>query len=452
MTARRASALLARGWLRDGRRWNLGSALVLAGTLVAMVGTAGLLDGTRHETLDRVSDFYTGDLRITPYRAGAIPPGSFDMNASRSPVAELADAGVVVSPRIEAQFVMSRQGFVSNILETYGKDGQFPIETPGQRGDDANRTLAIGVLVGLEDGDPAAARIASHLVAGRMPKDTDDGHIEVVLSRTRLLQFLTPAERDAVGDEPPVEAICHRGGAARSTSCEVTSAQTSANPLFRDVVRMHVDIVGLYDTGVDVMDTFTIVAPAKPVRALLGHDRDERVVNVLVVQRGDVGQAQAVADKHGWATEGTEAFAADYVGQLIDFLAFVIFLVGGLLFLLPTFLLSHGITRQLALQQRELAVCTAIGVPTSVLRRALALQVLRIGLIGAGVATVAAVLMALALPLVVHRIVGLPAGFHVTTLTIVIAVAVTLFAMVIGWTLGMRARSRLPLTAQLRAA
>lgn len=454
---RTAAGTLARGWLRDGRRWSLGSSLVLAATLIAMVGTSGLLDGTRHATLERVADFYTGDLRITPVSAGAIPTGWFDLNASaRGPGAmqELQNEGLVVSPRTEAQFVMSRQGFLVNAIGTFNSEGQFAIDTPGQSGDNETHSLAIGGLIGIEDLDPAAGRIAAHLVEGRLPTTTTDGTVEVAMSVARLRQFLTPAERAALHGPPSLATMCHRTATSRSTPCEITSALTTNDGLFHDLVRKPVDVVGLFDTGIDVLDTFTMVAAASQVRELLGHPANAHIANALLVEAGDTAVARAVADRHHWASEDTATFAASYVGQLIAVLAWVAFGVSALLFLLPTFLVSHGISRQLALQQRELAVCTAIGVPVSTLRVALLMQVLRITIVGAAAAALIAALMAVFLPHVLATVHGtpLPVGFVLTTITILGAIAVTVLAMAIGLVMGLRSRSRLPLTAQLRAA
>lgn len=455
----RGARLLARGWLREGRRWNMGSAIVLASTLIAMVGTAGVLDGTRTETLDRVADFYTGDLRITPFRTGAIPGGFFYRNGTsatdgQDPVAVFAAAGVTVSPRIEAQFVMSRVGILSNAIDTFGNQGQFPIETPGQSGEDANRTLAVGGLIGLEEGDPASSRIKQHLVAGRMPQPTTDGTLEVVMSVRRLEGFLTPDEREGLSSPPPLATLCHRDEIVKSTPCEITSGQTRRHAILRgDLVRKSVDIVGLFHTGVDALDQTTLVAPAGGVRELLGYSAKERIDNVLIVTAGDPGRAKATADEEKWASEDVTSFAGAYVGQMIAVLGMVVLIVGALLFLLPTFLVSHGIARQLALQRRELAVCTAIGVPDKVLRRGVLLQVLRIGMIGAGIAAVVCLVFVLFLPplLGATTVMPLPPGFELSLTTAVGATCVLLLSLAIGWWMGLRSRGRLPLTAQLRA-
>ncbi|MES2154683.1 MAG: FtsX-like permease family protein [bacterium] len=454
---RGAASTLARGWLRDGRRWSLGSSLVLAGTLIAMVGTAGILDGTRDVTLDRVSDFYTGDLRITPVSQGAMPAGWFALNASAAgpgAAKELQASGLTVSTRVEAQFVMSRQGLIASAIDQFLQNGQIPVETPGSGGTDANKALVVGGLVGIEAGDHASTRIAEHLIDGRLPRPTTDGTVEVAMSVRRLEGLLTPDERARLPSPPPLSALCHRDAVTKSTPCDITAGKTRTGSYYEPFVDRPVDIVGLFETGIDVLDMTTLVAAAPQVRELLGRGADEPIANALLVQSGSPAAAQAIADKHHWATEGTEHFAGSYVGQLLAVLSAVVFLVGALLFFLPTFLVSHGISRQLAMQQRELAVCTAIGVPTSTLRKALAFQVLLIAAVGAGVALVVSLAAAAILPGVLAQVKGtpLPAGFTITWTTAVLAVLVTVVAMAVGWGLGLRARSRLPLTAQLRSA
>jgi hypothetical protein len=443
-----AARVLARGWLRDGKRWTWGSAFVLAGALGAMLATSGLLDGTRGATLADVADFYAGDLRVTPVSTGAIPTGIFFLNGTDGhpgPVQEMKAHGAAVSARMEAQFVLSRAGLFSNILYTYSHHGQFPIDTPGQNSEAGNRTLAIGGLIGLEPGDASASRIERHLTGGRLPRPTDDGTVELAMSEARLWSLLTPSEREGIPDPVPLAL-------ATSLTFEVTSAQTKLDSGFHDVIRPPARIVGLYATGIDTLDTFTLVAAAPQVRELLGHPAHEGIANVLVVQSGAAG-AREVAASHGWATQDTESFAGAYVGELMAVLSFAAFLVSGLLFLLPTFLVSHGIARQLAIQQRELAVCTAIGVPVRTLRRALGLQVARIAAAGAAAAAVLCLLLLVAGPALLANVhdAPLPLGFAVSWATLGIALAVTVVAMLIGWGLGLRSRSRLPLAAQLRA-
>ncbi len=423
-----------------------------------MVGTAGLLDGTEDATLERVSDFYTGDLRITPVDTGAIPAGWFTLDAASGQAGaddELRARGITVSARVEAQFIMSRQGLTATVFDAYGNEGQVPIETPGQNGKDANRTLAVGGLVGIETNDPSLLSMSQHIVAGRMPRPTTDGTVEVAMSVSRLRNFLTPDERAALREPPPITTLCHRGGLVRSTSCEITSAQTASNAQAAGLfVTRPVDIVGLFDTGLDLLDDSTLIAAAPQVRELLGFSANAALANVLVVTAGNTDAARDVAAQHGWATEDTASFAARYVGQLMVVLAAVVFVVGALLFLLPTFLVSHGIARQIALQQRELAVCTAIGVPASTLRTALALQVVRIAAIGAGIATLVSAVAAILLPPLLANVKGtpLPLGFNLTLTTMLGALLVTILSMAIGWTMGLRGRSKLPLTTQLRAA
>src|SRR5688572_7781859 len=103
----RAGLVLARAWYDAWRgRW-LASALALAAVLVLVLGTAGLLEGMERATEERVADFYTGELRVTPERAGAAPPGSFGFNTSaeldeaRAGLRDAAGRGARVEARLE---------------------------------------------------------------------------------------------------------------------------------------------------------------------------------------------------------------------------------------------------------------------------------------------------------------------------------------------------------------
>lgn len=443
MRPRGAATLLARGWVRDARRWAWGSSLVLAGTLALMVGAAGVLEGTQAATLDHVKDFYTGDLRLTRDRPGALPPLWFDLNKTTGPDGggAVAKPGRTVSYRVETEYVMSRRGFLEAALQE--KD-QFIVEAPGSAGN-ATEAIALGSLIGLDAGDPGRARLAQHLVAGRMPVESANGTLEVVMSLRRLSQFLTPAEQGAAaGIEPMV--------VARALSLEATSGQVDLTNRYRLPIRRHVEVVGLYDTGVDVLDSYTLIAAAPDVRAMVARAPHEHTANAIVVWGSTSGLA-TLAKERGWAAQGAPGFAQNYVGETMAILSAVVVFVGAVLFLIPTFLVSHGLARQLASQQRELAVCTAIGVPPKVLRNALALEVLRIGLAGLLLAALLVAAAVLWLPAQLAKVqeAPLPLGFALSLWAVASALTVTLLSMAIGWLIGVRSRRRLGLAQQLRA-
>jgi hypothetical protein len=440
---RSAATLLARGWLRDARRWAWSASLVLAGTLGLMIGAAGILEGTEAETLERVADFYTGDLRITRDRPGALPPAWFDLNKTTGPDGGggLAKAGRIVSYRVEAQYVMSRRGFLEAALL---ERDQFIVEAPGSAGN-ATEAIALGSLVGLDAGDPGRALLERHLVAGRMPRESSNDTLEVVMSLRRLSQFLTPGESAAAANIAPMTV-------AGALNIEATSAQVDLGNRYRLPIRRSVEVVGLYDTSVDVLDGYTMIAAAPDVRAMVARPPHERSANAIAVW-GETAGLATLGKERNWAVQGPEGFAQNYVGETMAILSAVVVFVGAVLFLIPTFLVSHGLARQLAAQQRELAVCTAIGVPARVLRNALGLEVLRIGLGGLLIAAALVALGVWLLPGALANVHGapLPLGFALSLTAVGSALLVTLLSMAIGLFIGVRSRRRLGLAAQLRA-
>ncbi|MCA1819840.1 MAG: hypothetical protein LC620_07320 [Halobacteriales archaeon] len=371
-------------------------------------------------TRPQVSDFYTGHLRVTPSRAG-VPPADWFGNATsgKSAAAEMRAAGATVAERVEAQFVLSRRGFA----DAYTNERQgVPLGVPGSA-TDPHKVVTVGVLVGIMGDDPGRAAIERHVVEGRMPRPTSaDQAMEILMSRPRMESFLAPGEGSAA-DSPLTTGSAFY--------FDVTSVQVDPTASVRNVLHRQAKVVGLFETGVDMLDSFTLVAPASEVRQLLGRSGDETVPNVLVVTAG-AAQARDVAARNHWATQGTSDFAQQFVGQMIAVLQGVGWLVSSLLFILPAALIGHGLARQLSSQQRELAVATAIGVPSRTLADALALQVLAM----AGWACV---------------IGPLPLGFAVTWRSAAVAATVTAIAVAVGLWVGVRSRARLPLAASLRA-
>jgi len=443
----RAARLLARGWSTDARKWTWATTAVLAGTLAVLLGTSGLLDGTSQRTLAQVSDFYTGDLRITPVAPGAVPAGWFhlDDGADGTPGAlgQLQAAGASASARVEGQYVLSRRTFAEAAqTETAG----VPVDVPGSQGD-ATKAVSLGALVGVLQDDPSRPALESHLLAGRLPRPSASANdtVEVAMSALRLERLLTPDERAIAGSPPRLDV-------ANQLDFDLTSAQLDPASSGRTLLHRHARIVGLFATGVDLLDGLTLVAPAEEVRWLLGQPRDAPVANVLLVHTG-TGPAQGVADRNGWATQGTAAFADAFVGQMVAVLRGAAWLVSALLFVLPAALIGHGLARQLANQQRELAVCTAIGVPRRTLGNALALQVLRITLWAAVAAAAATLALWLTAPALLPLLPSpLPLAFTVTWGSVAVAAAVLAVAVGVGLAVGIRSRRRMPLTAALRSA
>jgi len=405
---RGAARTLARGWSSDARRWTWATTSVLALTLLVLLGTSGLLEGTTQRTFDQVSDFYTGELRVTPSRAGAVPADWFPEGSADA----LRQAGAEVSERVEGQFVLSRRSFADAYLNE--KEG-VPVHVAGSDAD-PEKVVTLGAIVGVQGEGPGVAAIRAHLVEGSMPRarTSETAPIEVLMSRPRADGFLTEAERGVPGTLLAVVGTFF---------FDVTSGRLDGD---RQVLMANVKVVGLYETGVDLLDSLTLVAPAQDVRYLWGQDAD--LANVLVVHGGDVAAARRTAEERGWATQETEEFSSQFIGQMVGVL-------------------------QLSSQQRELAVATAIGVPRRILADALSLQVFAMAGWACAVAAALTVVMAFALPFVLSDLPGpLPLGFGITWRSIAVAAAVTVVSVGVGLWVGMRSRARLPLAASLRAA
>lgn len=439
----RASRMLARGWSQDNQRWTWATTAVLASTLTVLLGTSGLMEGTTARTLDEVAGFYTGELRLTPSRAGALPGDWFDLapaDGGQGAADQLRAAGLVVSERVEAQYVLSRRGFADTYLN---EPSDVPIGVPGT-GADPRKVVTLGALVGISAGDPGERALLERITAGRLPRPSQSDTVEIVVSESRARSFLT-------ADEARVPAGLLE--VVGSFGFDITSARIDPDASQRAIIYRPARVVGIYATGVEMLDSFTVLAAAQDVRELLGRGRDEPLANVLAVQSGSVASAQAVAQRNGWATQDVDGFADLFVGQLIGVLQAMAVLVSALLFLLPAALMGHGLARQLASQQRELAVATAIGVPRRTLADALTLQVVGMAAWACLMAAVAAAVLAVVVPAIADSVPApLPLGFLLTWRAVLVAAAVTVVAVVVSLWVGLRSRARLPLSAALRAA
>ena len=432
---------LARGWRRGATRWYLGTSAVLAVTITLLLLVAGLFAGMQDETRGRVADFYTEDVRVTVAGGGAIPPTEFpDVDGA---VRALTSAGGVAIRHLEAQSVLSRRGFVEAALT---EDDSFQIDAPGgeARGDEL---IALGALIGVDmRHDAARASIAQHLVVGNLPPAGDgEGSVPLVMSLDRFDQFLNRAERDAFPQWPPTVAQM------QAISFEITSAVVKEQG--QDVIRRPAHVVALYDSGVDVLDAFTLVAPIEEVRVLLGHEPDDDVVNAILVQTDDARAVHDVAGGNGWSHQSSAHFTDRYLGQLIRVLQSMSLLMTAFLFLLPAFLITHGVTRQLETHNREIAVCKAIGVRYRTIRGALTWLVGQVSILALAVAG----LVTLVLGLILHatlpgrRDLPLPMDFHATGLAIGLALIVTFGSVALALWIAFRSQRKEPVATTLRA-
>lgn len=408
----RAAGVLARAWYRAWRGWWWAAGLSLSLVLVVVLGTAGLLEGMERATEHRVADFFTGDVRVTPDRAGAAPPGSFGLNtsagleAARAALEEEAGGGARVEARLETTYILSRRGLVEAYLF---EDDQYGIALPGVASD--RDAYSVGVLAGLAIQDePTRDRLRPYLVAGAFPQASPNGSapIELLMSVAQYRALLDEAEQDRVADPPTA-------GELAALRLEITAARVDDSGPFKDIIRAPARITGLFDSGIDALDRVTVVAPIEDARRLLGADPSGGEANVFTVHGGDAQAAARHAEGEGWETEGAASFTQRYLGQLVTVVRVLGLTLSSLLLAFPFFMVWVGMAQQLDRSRRELAVCRAIGMGHATVRGALGRLSARVAAIALVPAAAILLLATLALP----RLLGpgidfpFPLGFQV---------------------------------------
>jgi ABC-type lipoprotein release transport system permease subunit len=439
-----ATRLLARGWFRGRRGGWLGTSAVLAATLTLLVLVSALFAGMEAETESRVADIFTDDLRVTPRETGVFGPGRFD------PATEAVTAlGAGATARMESQMVLSRRSFESILSQG---DETPVIQGPGSAGGDDS--VSLGVLVGADfaDGDIASS-YRDHLVTGRLPGvwagpgGAAPQPIELAISVRTLGGFLTTAERDKLSSwPPPISEIS-------PLRLDITAGVARDGDYRNDVYRNSARIVGLFDTGVDTLDSFTAWGPIEASRFLLGEDLDDDVANVILV-RGNAATARAVAADNDWATESSGEFTKRYLGQLIEALQTLSVVTASVLFTIPAFLVAHGVERVLEAQRREVAVLRAVGVPGRTVRGALA----RLVTLTMFLAVVAAAAVVGLLGIALHGILPnwdaapLPLDVSFSPVMVVGAVVVASASVLVAYWIAVRSQRRMDVAQALRTA
>ncbi len=431
--------VLARGWRKGATKWYVSTAMVLAGSVTLLLLVSGLFAGMQSETESRISDFYTEDVRVTVVGEGAIPPSNFpDLQQA---VAALSSHGGDPIVHLESQGILSRRSFADAAKE----DTQINLDAPGSAGS-GDSVVTLGALVGIQMEDPASrTRIEEHIVAGKLPDSgTGEGSIPVTMSLDRLDAFLTSKERSELSSWPPPMAEIN------DLTFELTAAVVQEGR--QDVIRRPGHIAAIFDSGVDVLDAFTYVIPIEDARQLLGHEPRAPIANALLVRGGDTSGAHDIAEANGWTHQGSETFTQRYLGQLMDVLRGLSVLMAAFLFLLPAFLVTHGVTRQLETHNREIAVCHAIGIRPRTVRTALSLLVVQVVALAIVVAAVATGVFGAILHGVLpgRRDLPLPMDFHATGSSIVLAVLVTAGSVALALWIAFRSHGRQPLAETLR--
>ncbi len=356
--------MLSRAWLRHGRAWWAATVVTLGLVVALLIVVMALFAGTQEEVDGRVAAFFTGEVRVTPVEAGVAPTVMF-------PAGALADAqeasGADLRGSLESPVVLSRRSLLEAYLE---EDEQFRVDVPGA-GNGTGDGYGIGILIGLDPDDRDAWRnLAPYRTSGRWPGVGDDGVVEVMMATYRLDRFLTPAERASLPSWPPDAADLAR------FRFEITTAYVDPDAPFKDVIRRPARIVGLFDTGLDALDSVAVVVPIQDARTLVGRAPNSSFVNVIT------GPAELTpwAASHGHATEDAPTFSKRYVGQLIDVVQALALLSTSLLAALPAFLIWFGLSQALRRQHKEMRVARAIGVARTRIGAATGLLVSHIAL------------------------------------------------------------------------
>lgn len=442
-----ATRLLARGWFRGRRGGWLGTSAVLGATLTLLVLVTALFAGMEAETEQRVGDVFTGDLRITPVEPGVFGPGRFE------PASEaVAAIGPGTTARMESQMVLSRRPFEAILSQG---DETVVIPSPGSSG--GSDSVALGVLVGADFSQRAVSRhYDPYLVAGRLPcawegpdapSSSPCRFIELVISVKTVRNLLTKDERDRF------DAASDKIQVVRPLSLDITAGVARDGDYNNDVYRSRGRIVGIFDTGVDTLDSFTAWGPVEASRFLLGEELDADVANVLIVD-GGTARARSTADGRGWATEDPDVFTKRYLGQLIEALQTLSVLTASVLFTIPAFLVAHGVERVLEAQRREVAVLRAVGVPGRSVRGALGRLVTLMMVIALAGAAAIVALVGIALHGVLPNwdAAPLPLDVSFTPVMIIGAVAVATASVLLAYWIAVRSQRRMDVTQALRTA
>ncbi len=437
-----ATRLLARGWRRDARGWFLGTSGALATALLLMLVSAGIFAGLQQATQERVGDVFTGDLRVAKGSAAAIPPGIFGPNSSTTldqAVSLLEADGGNVRVHMESQYVISRRSFLEAAL---GEDDQFNFSGEG------DEVFGIGAIVGIDFDDPRdTGPLEQYILSGGFNRGAARSSMPLLMPADRLERFLSPAERSSMTSWPPSPQDLN------PIRFEITAGRVREGAAIVDVIRRPAHVVGTWQTGIDALDSVTLLAPIEDVRTLLGYEPDAPVANVLLVEGGNLDSTRSTAQRHGWAAEGPAEFTHRYLGQMLDAVQVLATATSIVLFLIPTFLIIHGLARQLENQKGAIAVCYAIGVGHTVVRRALSWLVFQITLVAAAVTALLALVLGPVLDAALRASdAPVPLGFTASSQAAGLAAAVLIVSSSLALGVVLRSHAKMNLATMLRAS
>lgn len=428
-----ASVLLAKGWWRGMRRWWTGTAVVLALVQVLLLSVAGVFSGMEAATHERVEAFFTGDVRVTRDQPAAAPDAYWNGTEAKEAARLLGAGGATVTGRLESQFVLSRRTLLEAYLE---EDEQYKVRTPGGPGADTD-FYGLGIVVGFDPQGAASDALRPYLLpGGRFPQARPDV-VELVMGQRAFLDYVGQ-DRTGFSTWPPPTAQLE------ALRFEITSGRVDQASSVKDLIRMPARVVGLFDTGLDALDTFTLLAHRDAVARLLDLDPAEGVTNAFTVHGHLPDQP--------WAVEDAQMFAGRYIGQMVDVVKALGVFLAVIFVSLPLFLVWHGLGQLLQMHHREYAVCRAVGVGTEVLAKGILILVGAVSLSAILLATAVLLAVAAGADVTLARYdLPLPVRFQVRPEAIALTLASVAAAMAVAVTAAVRRIRRQDLPSALRA-
>jgi len=335
--------LLARAeWTQHRGRY--GALVVVLGSGVAgLFLVLALLSGLEAAVADELSATVAGDGRIarasTDFARGEMVPIA-------SAQAAFGDAA---RPRLEAQ-----------VLWTRGED---------------HRNWSAGLAVGLDRLD---RRLASRIVEGAL-FESDWTQVDGIDVAPVVLGQSAARDRGvAVGDVVNLTA-----GRTETVGGEL-----------RPIVRP-ARVVGLYSTGLPVVDLYAVFLPIERARTLVGEHPGRPVANVFVVDGEGGERALAAAGATGWSARSLPEFEAYYLGPLFGSLRAVALLLATIAVAAILAWSAHALTMLVLQDAHKIATLAAVGVSFATVRNAYLAAGAAVGVSGAAVGILAGGLVVL---------------------------------------------------------
>lgn len=410
---------LLRSQWRGRRRRQVAVGAVLAVGILFLLLSGMFLSGARQEIIRPLHDTISGDARITQ----GVPDlaGGLEWKDSR-PVEEAVRTlpGAVAAPRWEASQVTARRDKLDNWTGglLIGIDPSIPEEQA-----ELAKYLVWGSLIPVQSvADPATNRVYVPLLVGESAAKRLDLH-------------------PGPGGGPNFTEIL------RLTSGRFANG-ASAPPIDREAV-----VVGVYRTGLDVLDRFTAFAPLDQARFLVGGMPGFPTANAVVVHGATADQVRALglANVHIADASGV---ASQTMGIVLLAVGISSALVLGVLAFVLSLLLVREVGLQVARDAPALAALRAIGVPA----RTAAAGYAGLAVLTVAAAAVAAVLVATLVALFAPALTVAAAGVHLQIpwrldpLSLGLAVAAALVLAAVASLASLRRTRRATAADQLRSA